>query len=262
MEYDIIKNANQIFDRGENICSIEKLVHKRTTSEKKSGLICSGSQTNFTHTLNEKDLKTVRRILTALKKNQPGKIKFSNKGISFKQSKTNFNDSIFKYKNNNDFTFEESIGAKQIVHIFGAGHVGIAVSKVMSMLNFHVVIYDDRKGFMLKDNFADEKIIDSFSGMGKYISGNQNEYVVIVTTGYLSDKEVLKQVIKKNVRYIGLMGTKTKIKKVFNEAVKDGISKKQLEKIHAPIGIDINSDTPDEIAISIAAELIKIKNEI
>ncbi|MBP9191421.1 MAG: XdhC family protein, partial [Ignavibacteria bacterium] len=81
------------------------------------------------------------------------------------------------------------------------------------------------------------------------------------TTGFETDKEALTQIINKDLKYIGLMGTMSKIKKIFSEAEKEGIKKEQLKKIHAPIGIDIGSDTPEEIAISIAAELIKFKNQ-
>ncbi len=261
MEFEIIKNAKQVLSDREKVYKLEKLIHKRTTTGKKSGLICSGAQTNFMITLDKKDLKTVREILRRLKKNESGKIIFNNKGISIRKSKADTDNYYFRYKNDSDFSFEENIGVKQIVHIFGAGHVGLAVSKVMSMLNFHVVIYDNRKELAIKDNFADKEIIGSFSNAAQHIAGSQNEYVIIVTTGYLSDKEVLKQVIKKNVRYIGLMGTKAKLKKIFNEAVKEGVDRKLLSKVKAPIGIDINSDTPEEIAVSIAAEIIKEKNK-
>ena len=140
--------------------------------------------------------------------------------------------------------------------------MGLALSKLMSELDFLVKVYDDRKSLpLLNGNKFAHKIIKApFSKLRKFIPESNHTYVVLVTRNFDSDKECLIQIIDKNIKYIGIMGTKVKIKKIFNEAVKDGISKEKLKTIHAPVGIDINSDTPEEIAVSIAAEIILLKN--
>ncbi|HMQ67576.1 MAG TPA: XdhC family protein, partial [Ignavibacteria bacterium] len=143
----------------------------------------------------------------------------------------------------------------------GGGHVGYALSRVLSLLDFYTVVVDDRSGLKTfsKNKYADELIPESYDKLGKIVK--DNSFVIIVTTGFESDKKALLQIINKDLKYIGLMGTTAKIKKISSELIKSGIKKAVLNKIHAPIGIDIGSDTPEEIAISITAELIKIKNQ-
>ena len=264
MEYKIIKDSKALLKKNTPVYKIETLNHNRKSSSNKSGLICAGSQTNFAIFLTGKNIKTVERISDLIESNKSGKLIFSYKGISVSKNATNGNTYSFDFNNEFDWVYEESIGSKSFIYVIGCGHVGLAVCKIMSMLDFHVTVYDDRKNLTgLKENtFANKKIISSYENLGNHIKEGNQTYVVIVTTGYQSDKDSLKQVINKNVRYIGLMGTRVKIKKIFNEAVKEGISKNLLKKVKAPIGIDINSDTPEEIAISIAAEIIREKNKV
>ena len=260
MEFNILKKHKELLKKNIKINKIETLHHNKKPSSNKSGLICSGSQTNFTVTLLKKDLSKVTKILNAVKDFESGQIIFDNNGIYFKTGNKIISDFNFKYKNETDWKYKQSIGRKNIVYIIGGGHVGLAVSRLLSMLDFYVVVYDSRDDLqtMKGNKFADKIIICEYKNLGKTVK--ENSFIVIVTTGFESDKVALEQVINKNVKYIGLMGTRSKIKKIYNEAVKDGMKKDLLKKVHAPIGIDINSDTPEEIAISIAAEIIKVKN--
>lgn len=260
MEYNIIKSCRRLLEKGSSVNKLETLYHNKKSSVKQSGLICAGSQTNFTISLTKKDIKSVKKILNAVKDQTSGKIIFSNKGITFNPSKKIFPYFSFEHTEMADWKFEQASAGKKIVYVVGSGHVGLAVCRVLSLLDFHVVAYDSRNDLKTyRENiYADKKITGAYKNLGKIIK--PDSYVVIVTTGFDSDKEALEQVLNKKVRYIGLMGTKAKIKKIINEAVKDGVNRNLLDRIHAPIGIDISSDTPEEIAISIAAEIIKIKN--
>ncbi len=260
MEFNAIKKCREIFRNKSYINKIETLYHNKKNSVARSGLICAGSQTNFTVSLLRKDLPTVKKISDSLKQNKNGKIIFSQGGVSYKPSGKNSSLFLFTFKSRDSWKYEEATGTGNIVYVIGAGHVGLAVCRIMSLLDFYVIAFDSRDDLetMKENNFADKKIIDEFKNLGKIIK--EDSYIVIVTTGFESDKEAIEQVINKRVKYIGLMGTKAKIKKIFNEVIKSGTKKELLEKIHAPIGIDINSDTPEEIAISISAEIIREKN--
>lgn len=261
MEYDFLKKCRSAFKENTDLNEIETLHHKKLKSLKNSGLICSGSQTNFILTLSSRNISEVKKITNALKNNSTGKIVLCHSGISFVPAKKNIQKTEYIYINEHNWKYEETVGVKDKVYIIGGGHVGLAVSKVLSMLDFYVVVIDDRSGLKTfsENKFANELVSESYNKLGKLIE--DNSYVVIVTTGFESDKEALIQIINKKFKYIGLMGTKAKIKKIYLEAVKSGIKKELLKKIHAPIGIEIGSDTPEEIAISIAAQLIKIKNQ-
>lgn len=261
MEYDILKKCRNAFKKNIILNEIETVHHKKLKNLKSSGLICSGSQTNFIITLSKSDLPEVKKILTAFKKKTQSIIEFSPSGIKLTQNGANGEKPVFVFKDEHNWKYEQPAGNSDKVYILGGGHVGLALSKVLSLLDFYVVVIDDRTGVQSfsKNEYADELITGSYSKLGKLIE--DNSYVVIVTTGFESDKEALLQIINKDLKYIGLMGTKAKIKKIFSETVRAGIKKPMLKKIHAPIGIEIGSDTPEEIAISIAAELIKTKNQ-
>lgn len=263
MEYNILKNNLSLLKRNVNVREIETLYHNKASGTKhQSGLICAGSQTNFTITLTKKNSVVVSKIIKSLKEQTPGKIILSMKGIEFQKVNGSFDETISFFDGNN-WRYEQFTGGKNCALIIGGGHVGLAVSKVFSMLDFYVIVFDSRRDLktMKEIDCADKKITGQYKNLGSIVPKNKNCYVIIVTTGFESDKEALKAVIPLNVKYIGLMGTKNKIRKIFNEAVKDGISKKQLQSVHAPIGIDIGSDTPEEIAVSIAAEIIREKNK-
>lgn len=262
MEYKKIGECKEYLKKNINVSKIETVYHNKKKDVINSGLICSGSQTNFIFSLLKKDIINVSKIFNALRNRTPGKIIYSLKGISFRYESKNTDDYSFDYKNDNDWKFEQATLRKNLVYVAGGGHVGIALCKILSMLDFYVIIYDSRKELKktYSELFADKIIIDSFSDLGKSVE--DDSYIVIVTSGYESDKEALMQVIGRNVKYIGLMGTKAKIKKIFSELRREGISGNFTEKIHAPVGIDINSNTPEEIAVSIAAEIIREKNKV
>ncbi|HMS64341.1 MAG TPA: XdhC family protein [Ignavibacteria bacterium] len=262
MEYNIIKECAEMIKENIPVNKLEKLFHNKRSSVKRSGLICSGSQTNFTISLSKIDVKLIKIIRDFILTYKPGKIIFSGKGIKFSKGKVNEDTFVFNYTRSGGWTYEETVGIKNFLYIAGGGHVGIAVSKIMSLLDFHVTVIDDVVNLpLVKENtFADKIIISPFNKTGKFIKEGKQTYVLILTKNYHSDIEVLMQVTNKKIRYTGIMGTKVKIKKIFNEAIKEGITKEQLKKIHAPVGIDINSDTPEEIAVSIAAEIIRVKN--
>lgn len=262
MEYNILQTCKEFLITKQEINRIEKLFHNRKSGVRESGLICAGSQTNFMISLSKKDEKKVSEIVNYISLYKPGKLLFSEKGIDIIKNKINEIPYQFTFKNQSCWSYEETIGLKNFVYIIGGGHVGAALSRLMRELDFHVTVYDDRKDLKLimKNIYADKFICAPYCKLGKYIKEGNQTYVVILTKSYLSDKESMMQVINKKVRYTGIMGTKVKIKKIFNEAVKEGTDRSLLKRIYAPVGLDINSDTPEEIAVSIAAEIIKIKN--
>jgi len=172
------------------------------------------------------------------------------------------NEISIKIKSESNWKFEENIGISNTVYIVGGGHVGLAVSRIMSTLNFYVVVFDHRKDVQTMDenSFANKKIITSYDKINEYIIEGNKSYVVVVTPSHDGDKDALKSAIYLNLKYIGSMGSKKKVDSIFSQLRSDGIHNNLLEKIYTPIGLEIEAESPEEIAISIAAEIIKIKN--
>ncbi|NWG04984.1 MAG: XdhC family protein [Syntrophaceae bacterium] len=157
----------------------------------------------------------------------------------------------------------EPIFSEPTVYIFGGGHVSEQVAPLAKKVHFKVAVIDDREVFANRNRFpeADEIIVSEFEKCFDQLFIDESSYIIIVTRGHLYDSLVLKQAVKTNARYIGMIGSKKKIQTLYEKLMKEGIPKDDLNRVHAPIGIDINSETPEEIAVSIAAELIKVRGE-
>ena len=147
------------------------------------------------------------------------------------------------------------------VYIFGGGHVAQALVPILAKIDFAPVVYEPRSEFASAKLFPDaEKVICArFDRIGEQLSFAPDDYVAIMTRGHRDDYDVLKQVLATNVEYIGLMGSRSKRQILFEKLENEGFTGKDTERIHNPIGLDIGSETPEEIAVSIAAELIAIR---
>ena len=145
-----------------------------------------------------------------------------------------------------------------------AGNCALALSELMSKLDFHLTVFDDRPDLntLQKNEFAHRiEIIESYEKIGELIDSDRAAYVVVMTLGYKFDEIVIRQLFDKDFKYFGVLGSKAKMKTLLKSLEKDGFDKKRLANIHTPIGIKINSRTPEEIAVSIAAEIIAVKNK-
>ena len=126
-----------------------------------------------------------------------------------------------------------------------------------------MVVIDDREIFANRERFpeADEVIVSEFEKCFDRLNIDDSSYIVIVTRGHLYDGIVLEQAVESKACYIGMIGSRKKIRTLYQSLTEKGIAKENLGRVHAPIGIDINSETPEEIAVSIVAELIKVRGE-
>ena len=157
--------------------------------------------------------------------------------------------------------FIEPIVPQPTLYIFGAGHISRSISKTAKMIGFRVVVIDDRAEFANPERFpeADEILTDDFSAALSRLRINDSAYLAIVTRGHKFDEKVLEWAVKTEARYIGMIGSKKKNEVIFAHLRSKGIHKDILKRVHAPIGLDIGAETPEEIAVSIVAELITFK---
>lgn len=157
--------------------------------------------------------------------------------------------------------FIETIDEQPMVFIFGAGHLSYHISRYAKSVNFRVTVCDNRVEFANKNRFPDASniIVEGYESIFDKIDINKNSYIVIVTQGHKSDEIVLERAVKTNAKYIGMIGSKRKTLTILKNLQKKGISTKTLKRIYSPIGISIGAFTPEEIALSIVSELIKIR---
>jgi xanthine dehydrogenase accessory factor len=157
----------------------------------------------------------------------------------------------------------EPVTSSPSLYLFGAGHVSQYVSRVAAMTDFEVTVIDDREDFANRERFpeAREVIVDDFHSVFERLYFSGREYVAILTRGHKHDALVLEEVIKRPTRYIGMIGSRRKTKLVYDHLKRKGVSAEALESVHAPIGLNIQAETPQEIAVSIVAQLIEVKRK-
>ena len=157
--------------------------------------------------------------------------------------------------------FVEPILADPILYIFGGGHVSAQIIPLASRVGFKVEVIDDRPEFADARKFPDAAKVHQypFQDVVEKIPVDESSYLVIVTRGHIHDKTVLEQCLRSKAKYIGMIGSRRKKAMIYDKLLEEGFTKSDLNRVHAPIGLDIGAETPEEIAVSIVGELIQIR---
>ena len=260
MEHKLVEKAKDMLLKNEMAPLLMRQYHDKQHTTDQSGMICLGNQLNAFIPITKADEKTVEMIL----EEGPYTIQLSPKGLSIHESVPADKNHSLYFKSNEDWLYIEKINQRPVIHIIGGGHVSLALSELMCFLGFYSKVYDDRPELntILQNFFANEKIIvPGYEKLGEYITDCRNDYAVIMTIGYRTDKIALQQLLKKEFYYLGMMGSEHKTETLMNELKAEGVSEEVLKKVFTPIGVNIYSKTTPEIAVSIAAEIIREKNK-
>lgn len=149
-----------------------------------------------------------------------------------------------------------------IVYIFGAGHISQKLAPLTQLVGFHTVVLDDRPEFANRRHFeaTDEIIVlHSFESALEGLELDDASYLVLVTRGHAHDKTVLRQALGSGAGYIGMIGSRRKRDGIYRDLISEGFDASHFSRVHSPIGLDIGGETPEEIAVSIVAELIQVR---
>jgi xanthine dehydrogenase accessory factor len=151
-----------------------------------------------------------------------------------------------------------------VLYVFGGGHVSLQIVPMAALVGFNVVVIDDRPEFADPRKFPEAMSVHEypFEGVFDRLPIDQSSYIVIVTRGHLHDRTVVMQALKTQARYIGMMGSRRKKAIVYKKLLEEGFTQADLDRIYSPIGIGIEAETPEELAVSIVAELIKVRAEV
>ena len=158
--------------------------------------------------------------------------------------------------------FIEPVEASPEVFIFGAGHVGYCAAKLAHEVGFRVHVVDDREKFANTERFGPgiDVVVDDIPAWLAARRLPATAYAVIVTRGHRHDLDALRALTASPLRYLGLIGSKAKLRRIFDALQEEGLPADRLANVHAPIGLDIGAITPQEIGVSIVAELIAVKH--
>jgi xanthine dehydrogenase accessory factor len=255
MEHKLVEKAKSLLNSSGWTPFIMHQFHDKEHTQDRSGMICSGQQTIAYIPI----CKAEKDIIQAIAEKKESCYRISPAGIQLEKEA----HGIFHEISASDWYFNEAINQQTTVHIVGAGHVGLALSEILHFLGMNVIIYDNRPELntLEKNQFVSEKKIICYEAIYENLSPKSSDYLVIMTIGYRTDKTVLKQLIRHEFAYIGMLGSQKKIENLFQEMKAEGIEESLLHKVHSPIGLPISAKTAQEIAISIAAEVIQIKNK-
>lgn len=255
MEHKFVELSRSLLQEGSFSTFLRRQIHQGEATSDRSGMICSGEQTLTFYFLDQSNLDTIEKIC----QNPQGAICYSERGVDF----------LDKYPGNSEvnqdsspyWTYIEPIGLPDKVFVVGGGHVSLALCEILSKLQFEIHVLDHRDALntMEVNTFASEKSVVNFEEIDRFIPEGDQHYVVIMSFGYRTDEIVIKRLLGRKYKYLGMMGSKAKTKVLFNSLLEQGFEGDDLSKVFAPIGLDISSQTTHEIAISIAAQLIQVR---
>jgi xanthine dehydrogenase accessory factor len=265
MEHKFTELARVKLHNGVREVTLFKQVHNSTAPSNRSGMICSGEQTNLLYFVTQNEYDSVDAVITCFEEGRQGLLAITPAKIDCLAGNHSTDNISFSQVDENHWCYTQTIGYPNRLYIVGGGHCSLALSRIMSQLDFYVVLVEERPNLktMNENVFANEKqVVEDYKSLSTHIPPGENHYVAIMTFGYRSDAIALQALEGKQFRYLGVLGSQAKIDKMFMELYGETKSKEKLREIHAPIGLPINSHTPEEVAVSIAAEIIRVKNGV
>ena len=268
MEIGLVERAKSALSKASENAStapqkeIIRQVHRKNADDA-SGMICSGQQAVLLHVLMPRETGVVREIVKRLNRGEKFGLRITESAFGLVEPDDISSNSAVTLNERGGFIYREKLGFRHRLFIIGGGHCALALSEIMSGLNFYISLFDDRPNLntVEKNRFAHRKtILDSYETINEIIPSGAENYVVVMTLGYKFDELVIRQLLDKSFKYLGVLGSKAKMKILLANLEREGFAKEKLARIRTPVGLAINSRTPEEIAVSIAAEIIAVKN--
>ena len=261
MEHKFVEKARALLPELAPAPVVRHQVHRREAPADRSGLICSGEQWILVLPLQLTDLPALLHLQQLLRDNAPGRLRLSaDRRLEVLAAAPEAPPHCLRLGPNWEYT--ERLGFRDQVTIVGGGHVALALSRVLAALEFELTVLDDRPNLNthLLNPFAHHKRVVRYEALESEITAGPHQYVILMTFGYRTDLLALRQLLPLPVRYLGVLGSASKIAELLAALRAEGVPEAALARVLAPIGLPIHSRTPEEIAISIAAELIRERN--
>ncbi len=262
MEQQLIDRAKKILKQEAFTPEIETLYHRTSGFGKKSGMICSGSQTNLYYLCHpSRERKIIEKVVSLVERDISGSLLIEASGMSVEEKAVNLaQPTIQLIQESESWRYEEQLLNRKRIAIIGGGHCSLALSRVMSQLDYDVLVFDTRHevSTITQNVYANSvKIIEDYQEVGAAIPWPQLTCILVMTSDYASDIRALLGVVSLPFTFVGVIGSRAKIATIFEQLQQVGISETELSRLYAPVGLPIGSHTPEEIAISIAAQIIQ-----
>ncbi|WP_165768232.1 XdhC family protein [Hymenobacter amundsenii] len=261
MEHKFVEKARALLRQPAAEPVVRHQIHRADAPADRSGLICSGEQWLLVLPLHPADLPVVQRLDERLRNGAPGRLHLSAAGRLMLDEATDAGPH-YTLALGPAWQYSERLGFRDHATIVGGGHVGLALSRTLATLEFGLTVLDNRPDLNTHqlNPYAHHKRVVRYEDLAQEITAGPHQYVILMSFGYRTDLVALRQLLTLPLPYLGVMGSASKIAELLATLRTEGVPADRLARVRAPIGLPIHSRTPEEIAISIAAELIRERN--
>lgn len=267
MEFAVVRRAREVVGDADFEPEIHHLYHREDAPGETSGMICAGEQINAYSVLRTgSDGDVVGRVARAAQSDRPGIVTLEPTGLSFDEREGQIAGPqyVLRGADTSEWSFHEQLLNLRRVAIMGGGHCGLALSRVLHQLGYEALLFETRKDVdtFAENTFARSKtIVPSYDKAAARIPHPGTTDVVVMTTDFPSDVAALRGLaLAGGFRSIGLMGSPAKINRIFKDLRASGVSEEFVGALRAPVGLPIHSNTPEEIAVSVAAQIVQARN--
>ncbi len=270
MERDVVARAAEVLGRDQRLAELRTLHHRKTGGPdpgewERSGMICAGSQTNlYLLCCPETDAGTVAKLASWIAAGRSGTLRIDAQGMSLAAEAPDLTRPQRRLRRGGeDWLYEEELLNRRRLAILGGGHCALALARVMSPLGYDVLAFEGPQkepAAELPDYVRSVEKVSDFRDAGARIDHPELTWVVVVTSDFPSDVRALAGALPRPFPFLGVMGSAAKIREIGHRLRQEGITGDDLARLTAPVGLPIGSDTPEEIAISIAAQILERRN--
>ncbi len=265
MEHRLIERAGEILGGGgEFEPEVQTLHHQRSADGELSGMICAGSQTNlYLRCRPERELAAARRAARLLETGRSGTLSITGDGMAVAESEPDLSGPpVVLERGAEGWRYVEQLLNRRRLAVLGGGHCAAALTHVMARLGYDVFVFETRGGVVSAELERDARaveIVADFRHAGERIDYPELTWVVVMTTDFPSDVKALTGALDRPFPFVGVMGAPAKIEEIHARLEEQGFSRADLDRVHAPVGLPIPSHAPEEIAVSVAAQILELR---
>ena len=261
VEYGMVKHAQALLSQEQSTTELSLQRHALSGRGQASGMICGGEQTVLLYRCRNSDRELCRQLAAAFISHAPVVLQLSPAGLLLNPPQVLPGPIQFNRFSAEDWNYQETVGVCKQAYLIGGGHVSLALSRILATLDFDITVIDERPNLdtLNRNTDARRKLNLPYREIHHAVPEGDQVFVFIMTHSHKTDEQVAELLAEKNVRYLGVLGSRRKIAQLKNN-LGAHLTPDALNKIRGPIGLPIQSHTPAEIAVSIAAELIQIVN--
>jgi len=265
MEHDVLEHAARALTERDSPAELQALVHRKTGPGERSGMICAGQQTNlYSLCRPDEELPAIERLVKILEDGAAGTLRISPQGLDVAMEAPALDrpPNRLEHRSENGWLYEEELLNRRRLAILGGGHCALALARLMTRLGYHVEAFEAGKKtpeVALEQHVRRLEVVDDFLHAGDLIDYPELTSAVVMTSDLPSDVNALAGALRHPFPFLGVMGSPAKLAEIRKQLRDKGLPAVDLDRLTAPVGLPIGSRTPEEIAVSVAAQILQLR---